>query len=76
MDKALQHLGTRHWTLVTAALDAPDFVTCDHPVAPIFKDPNRRGPIGYGLSETEVSFPLNNKAGAFGRIRESASPDN
>jgi hypothetical protein len=61
LDTALQCLGTRYWTLVTAAVDAPDFVTCDHPVTPIFKDPNRRGPIGYGLPGTEVSFPLNTR---------------
>jgi|RhiMetdeSRZDD1v2_1073273.scaffolds.fasta_scaffold102602_5 hypothetical protein len=74
MDKALQHLGTRHWTLVTAALDAPDFVTCDHPVAPIFKDPNRRGPIGYGLSETEVSFPLNTRQALLGVFENPLPP--
>jgi len=60
-DNALQLLGSRYWSLVTAAGDAPDFVTCDHPVTPVFKDPNRCGPIGYGLPETEVSFPLNTR---------------
>jgi len=66
MDTALQCLGTRYWSLVTAAVDAPDFVTCDHPVTPIFKDPNRRGPIGYGLPGTEVSFPLNARQALLG----------
>jgi hypothetical protein len=58
-ETALQCLGTRYWTLLTAAGDAPDFITCDHPVILTFKDPNRRGLCGYGLSETEVWFPLN-----------------
>src|SRR5262245_8634545 len=66
MDTSLRCLGTRYWSLVTAAVDAPDFVTCDHPVTPIFKDPNRRGPIGYGLPGTEVSFPLNARQALLG----------
>ena len=65
-DNALRLLGSRYWSLVTAAVDAPDFVTCDHPVTPVFKDPSRRGPIGYGLPETEVSFPLNTRQALLG----------
>ena len=51
---------------MTAAVDTPDCVTCDHPVTPIFKDPNRRGPIGHGLPGTEVSFPLNARQALLG----------
>ena len=50
-ENALRLLGPRYWSLVTAAVDAPDFVTSDHPVTPVFKDSDRRGPIGYGLSK-------------------------
>jgi len=57
-ETALQCLGTRYWTLVTASADAPDFSTCDHPVTVGFTDPYRRGLCGYGLPETEVFFPL------------------
>lgn len=60
-DKVLHLLGSRYWSLITAADGAPDFVTCDHPVVPVFKDPNRSGPVGYGLPHTEVTFPLNTR---------------
>lgn len=69
-ENALRLLGSRYWSLVTAVVDAPDFVTCDHPVTPVFKDPNRRGPIGYGLAETEVSFPLNTRQALLGVIED------
>jgi len=57
-DDILKLIGSRHWSLMIAAADAPDFVTCDHPVSVVFKDRKIRGPIGYGLRATEVSFPL------------------
>ena len=69
-DHALRLLGSRYWSLVTAAVDAPDFVTCDHPVTPVFKEANRRGPIGYGLPETEVSFPLNARQALLGVLED------
>lgn len=57
-DNALRLLGSRY------------FMTCDHPVTPLFKDLNRRGPIGYGLPETEVSFPLNTRHAALGVLED------
>lgn len=57
-DGALQSFGSRYWSLVTAKDTAPEFVTCDHPVATIFEDSNARGPIGYAMPNSEVSFPL------------------
>lgn len=69
-ENALGLLGSRYWSLVTAAADAPDFVTCDHPVTPVFKDPKRGGPIGYGLRETEVSFPLNTRQVLLGVLED------
>ena len=69
-ENALRLLGSMYWSLVTAAVDAPDFVTCDHPVTPVFKDPNRRGPIGYGLPDTEVSFPLNTRQALLGVLED------
>ena len=36
----------------------PEFVTSDHPIGVVFKDPKARGPIGYGLPSTEVTFPV------------------
>ncbi|MEE9287905.1 MAG: DUF4238 domain-containing protein [Gammaproteobacteria bacterium] len=72
-ENALGLLGSRYWSLVTAAADAPDFVTCDHPVTPVFKDPKRGGPIGYGLRETEVSFPLNTRQVLLGVLEDPLS---
>ncbi len=68
--QVLHLLGTRYWSLIIAETDAPDFVTCDHPVAVIFKDPNMRGPIGYGLPGTEVSFPLNTRQALLGVLED------
>lgn len=57
-DDILRCLGARVWSLLNAAPDAPDFITCDHPVTLVFKDPNSEGPIGVGLHETELVFPI------------------
>jgi hypothetical protein len=73
-ENALRLLGSRYWSLVTAAADAPDFVTCDHPVTPVFKDPKRGGRIGYGLPQTEVSFPLNTRQTLLGVLEDPLSP--
>jgi hypothetical protein len=69
-ENALRLLGSRYWSLVSADADAPDFVTCDHPVTPVFKNPNRSGPIGYGLHNTEVSFPLNTRQALLGVLED------
>jgi len=69
----LELLGSRHWSLVTAAADAPDFVTCDHPVGVVFKDSKQGGPIGYGTPRTEVTFPLGTPCWACWRTRLSCS---
>ena len=67
-------LASRHWSLVTADKDAPDFVTCDHPVAVVFKDQSMRGPIGYGLPGTEVSFPLGPRHAVIGVLEDPLQP--
>lgn len=73
-ENTLGLLGSRYWSLVTAATDAPDFVTCDHPVTPAFKDPKRGGTIGYGLPQTEVSFPLNTRQALLGVLEDPRQP--
>ena len=67
-------LASRSWSLVISAADAPDFVTCDHPVAVVFKDNGRRGPIGYGLPGTEVSFPLGPRHTIIGVLENPLRP--
>ena len=67
-------LASRSWSLVIADADAPDFVTCDHPVAVVFKDNGRRGPIGYDLPVTEVSFPLGPRHAVIGVLENPLRP--
>jgi hypothetical protein len=57
-DAVLELLGHRCWSLLVAAPDAPDFLSCDRPVIVVHKNPTAHGPIGFGLPETEVTFPL------------------
>lgn len=57
-DDILKSIGSRYWSLLEAAPDAPDFVTCDHPVTLVFKDSRASGPIGVGLRRTEMVFPI------------------
>ena len=73
-ENTLRLLGSRYWSLLIAATDAPDFVTCDHPVAVVFKDPKIRGPIGYGLPRTEVSFPLSTRHALLGVLEDPLQP--
>lgn len=67
-------LALRWWSLVIPDPEAPDLVTCDHPVTVVFKDPSRRGPIGYGLSGTEVSFPLGPRHALVGVLENPLRP--
>jgi hypothetical protein len=69
-EEAVQYLAARSWTLVTAATDAPDFITCDHPVVITFRYPNMRSPVGYGLPWTEMCFPLNTRQALLGVFEE------
>ncbi len=57
-DSVLRMVGKRVWSLLTASKDAPDFITCDHPVTTVYKDRTRGGPIGVGLPHTEMVFPI------------------
>ena len=55
-DDVLKRVGSRYWSLLDAAPDAPDFITCDHPITLAFKDSRVNGPIGVGLKQTEIVF--------------------
>ena len=67
-------LASHSWSLVIANTEAPDFVTCDHPVAVVYKDQSRSGPIGYGLPGTEVSFPLGPRHAVIGVLENPLRP--
>lgn len=54
-------LGQRHWSLVIAGKEAGHFVCCDHPVSLTWSSTElQKGfrPPGYGLTSTEVAFPV------------------
>jgi hypothetical protein len=60
-DELLDCIATRQWMLMIASPDSGGFVTSDHPVclmhSPGFK-PTSRTPLGYGLANTLVIFPV------------------
>ncbi|MDA0739043.1 MAG: DUF4238 domain-containing protein [Nitrospirae bacterium] len=66
IDKLLPILGRRIWSLLLAPDSGPDFICSDHPIALNFKDSHREGPIGYGLKNTEIFFPISPKLGFYG----------
>lgn len=67
-------LGERSWTLVRAADDAPDFICSDRPVS-LHSNANLPpgSPLGFGLTETTVIFPLNRRAALLGLFEGSFS---
>lgn len=66
LDHLLPILGQRFWSLLLAPDLGPDFICSDHPVALTFKDAKREGPIGYGLKNTDIFFPISPKIGFYG----------
>jgi len=73
-ESIFETLASRWWSLVTASVDAPEFATCDHPVAIVFKDRKLGGPIGYAMPGTEVSFPLGPRHALLGVLEEPLMP--
>jgi len=65
-DDVLSSLAARRWSLMVAATDAPDFITCDHPFAITFKNSDATDQIGMGSSETELFFPITARHAVFG----------
>ncbi len=70
LDHLIPILGQRFWSLLLAPDSGPDFICSDHPVALTFKDAQREGPIGYGLKNTEIFFPISPKMGFYGVYEE------
>jgi hypothetical protein len=64
--KLLAIMGQRIWSLLVAPSTGPGFICSDHPVALTWKNSLRRGPIGYGLKNTEAFFPLSPRTGLYG----------
>lgn len=70
-DKLLQILGQRYWSLFVAPISGPEFICSDHPVALTWKNTDCHSPIGYGLKNTEVFFPLGPHTGFYGVYEET-----
>lgn len=64
-DELLRMLGKRMWSLLIAPSSGPGFICSDHPVVLNWKKMGG-GPIGYGLTNTEVFFPLGPRTGFYG----------
>jgi hypothetical protein len=66
VDFLIPMLLERKWSLVSAPDDL-EFITCDNPVALLWKNPpkNKRSP-GFGLCETQVFFTLSKKIALIG----------
>lgn len=67
-------LHRRNWSLYTPANPELHFVSCDHPVVLSWRDPDMRGPIGDGLLNTEVTFPINKKYLVIGVFEDDLNP--
>lgn len=73
LDKVLSLLGQRTWSVLVSPPNGPEFVCSDHPVTLVWKD-GREGPVGYGLRETKVFFPLGRRVGFYGVYETPLKP--
>lgn len=70
-DGVLQALGARKWTVVSPPRGSAGFVTSDHPMCLMHSDgtiPTMNRPVGYGLSQTTVIFPICSRIAVLGRF--------
>jgi len=72
-DELLPLLGQRTWSVLVAPADGPEFICSDHPVTLLWKS-GRAGPVGFGLKETEVFFPLGRRIGLYGVFETPLKP--
>lgn len=72
-NELLPLLGQRTWSVLVAPDNGPELVCSDHPVCLTWKR-GRSGPVGYGLRETEVYFPLGRRVGFYGAFENPLRP--
>lgn len=72
-NKLLPLLGERIWSVLVAPPEGPEFICSDHPVTLVWKR-GRSGPVGFGLKETEVFFPLGRRVGLYGVYETPLKP--
>jgi hypothetical protein len=76
LDIVLPKLGEREWSVVVAGAGAPDFITSDRPVTLRPRRPMPKGmPIGLGMPEVDVLFPISKRAMLVGTLIPSDLPD-
>lgn len=69
LDSVLPLIGRRLWSVMLAPADGPEFICSDHPAVLTWKG-GRSGPIGFGLLNTELYFPLSRNVGLYGVFEE------
>lgn len=69
-NKILPLLGERIWSVFVAPHSGPSFICSDHPVTLVWKDARIKGPVGFGLQNTEVFFPLGPSVGLYGTYEQ------
>lgn len=74
LDAVLEALDKRTWSLFIAPQTGPEFVSSDRPVTVWHRNPKYSGPIGLGLLNTEIFFPLSRTHGLFGIFENSFPP--
>jgi hypothetical protein len=72
-DELLPILGQRMWSVLIAPDDGPEFICSDHPVTLVWKG-GKSGPVGYGLRDTEIFFPLGRRVGFYGVFEDPLRP--
>jgi hypothetical protein len=70
----LPYLTNRNWLVVRTTDESGLFITSDHPVVLIWKDPESHPPFyrnhpGFGLSGTQVLFPISSKVAIIGEFK-------
>jgi hypothetical protein len=74
--KAMPHLAAllseRHWTLVVAEDDAPDFICSDRPLTICWDEPPAAKWMGpaFGMPGTTAQIPLSRRAALLGRLED------
>jgi hypothetical protein len=61
LDDIIRLLHKRRWSLFTPENPDSHFISGDHPVVLSWRDAEVNSPVGFGLTNTEVTFPINKR---------------
>jgi len=73
-DDILPYFFKRRWTLLVSDAEIGEFVTSDHPVTLISSSDNSNTHLGFGLKNTEVSFPISRYLAIVGVFEDLLPP--